>query len=145
MKKRLLLVAAIVTLVVLLALVVWQGSFNMGKFGPSSTDQVLLFWAMSTLVFLLMVTMAFLLFRILIKLYIERSKEREGSGIKAKLVMGAMILSFLPVIFMVLWSYQVLNLNIKQWFSRPAEGVRLELIELGSSCLLYTSPSPRDV
>ncbi|MCX6588095.1 MAG: ATP-binding protein [Acidobacteria bacterium] len=133
MRKRLLLVAAIVTLVVLLALVVWQGSFNMGKFGPSSTDQVLLFWAMSTLVFLLMVTMAFLLFRILIKLYIERSKEREGSGIKAKLVMGAMILSFLPVIFMVLWSYQVLNLNIKQWFSRPAEGVRLELIELGSS------------
>jgi two-component system nitrogen regulation sensor histidine kinase NtrY len=133
MRKRLLLVAAIVTLVILLALVVWQGSFNMGKFGPSSTDQVLLFWAMSTLVFLLMVTMAFLLFRILIKLYIERSKEREGSGIKAKLVMGAMILSFLPVIFMVLWSYQVLNLNIKQWFSRPAEGVRLELIELGSS------------
>lgn len=133
MKKRLLLFAAILTLIVLLALVVWQGSFNMGKFGPSSTDQVLLFWAMSTLVFLLMVTMAFLLFRILIKLYIERSKEREGSGIKAKLVMGAMILSFLPVIFMVLWSYQVLNLNIKQWFSRPAEGVKLELIELGSS------------
>ncbi|MBZ2177907.1 MAG: sensor histidine kinase [Acidobacteriota bacterium] len=133
MRKRLLLFAAIATLIVLLALVVWQGSFNMGKFGPSSTDQVLLFWAMSTFVFLLMVTMAFLLFRILIKLYIERSKEREGSGIKAKLVMGAMILSFLPVIFMVLWSYQVLNLNIKQWFSRPAEGVRLELIELGSS------------
>ena len=133
MKKRLLLFAAVVTLLILVALVAWQGSFNMGKFGPSSTDQVLLFWAMSTLVFLLMVTMAFLLFRILIKLYIERSKEREGSGIKAKLVMGAMILSFLPVIFMVLWSYQVLNLNIKQWFSRPAEGVRLELIELGSS------------
>ncbi len=133
MKKRLLLFAAILTLLILLALVVWQGSFNMGKFGPSSTDQVLLFWAMSTLVFLLMVTMAFLLFRILIKLYIERSKEREGSGIKAKLVMGAMTLSFLPVIFMVFWSYQVLNLNIKQWFSRPAEGVRLELIELGSS------------
>ncbi len=133
MKKRLLLFAAIVTLLILVALVAWQGSFNMGKFGPSSTDQVLLFWAMSTLVFLLMVMMAFLLFRILIKLYIERSKEREGSGIKAKLVMGAMILSFLPVIFMVLWSYQVLNLNIKQWFSRPAEGVRLELIELGSS------------
>jgi nitrogen fixation/metabolism regulation signal transduction histidine kinase len=102
MRKRLLLFAAILTLIVLLALVFWQGSFNMGKFGPSSTDQVLLFWAMSTLVFLLMVTMAFLLFRILIKLYIERSKEREGSGIKAKLVMGAMILSFLPVIFMVL-------------------------------------------
>ena len=133
MKKRLLLFAAVVTLLILVALVVWQGSFNMGKFGPSSTDQVLLFWAMSTLVFLLMVMMAFLLFRILIKLYIERSKEREGSGIKTKLVMGAMILSFLPVIFMVLWSYQVLNLNIKQWFSRPAEGVRLELIELGSS------------
>ena len=106
MKKRFLLFAAVVTVLILLALVVWQGSFNMGKFGPSSTDQVLLFWAMSTLVFLLMVTMAFLLFRILIKLYIERSKEREGSGIKTKLVMGAMILSILPIIFMVLWSYR---------------------------------------
>jgi PAS domain S-box-containing protein len=46
-------------------------------------------------------------------------------------VTGALLLSFLPVLFMVLWSYQVLNMNIKQWFSRPAENVKLALTDTG--------------
>jgi hypothetical protein len=67
----------------------------------------------------------------MVKLYIERSRDSEGSRIKTKLVTGALLLSFLPVLFMVLWSYQVLNMNIKQWFSRPAENVKLALTDTG--------------
>jgi PAS domain S-box-containing protein len=103
----------------------------MGKLGPANVGQVYLYWAMSTLVFLLMVWLAFMLFRLMVKLYIERSRDSEGSRIKTKLVTGALLLSFLPVLFMVLWSYQVLNMNIKQWFSRPAENVKLALTDTG--------------
>ena len=131
MRKRLLNAAAVVTLLILVGLVIWQGSFNMGKLGPANVGQVYLYWAMSTLVFLLMVWLAFMLFRLMVKLYIERSRDREGSQIKTKLVTGALLLSFLPVLFMVLWSYQVLNMNIKQWFSRPAENVKLALTDTG--------------
>ncbi len=131
MRKRLLNAAAVVTLLILVGLVIWQGSFNMGKLGPANVGQVYLYWAMSTLVFLLMVWLAFMLFRLMVKLYIERSRDSEGSRIKTKLVTGALLLSFLPVLFMVLWSYQVLNMNIKQWFSRPAENVKLALTDTG--------------
>jgi len=135
MRKRLLNAAAIVTLLILVGLVIWQGSFNMGKLGPANVGQVYLYWAMSTLVFLLMVWLAFMLFRLMVKLYIERSRDHEGSRIKTKLVTGALLLSFLPVLFMVLWSYQVLNMNIKQWFSRPAENVKLALSDTGVALL----------
>lgn len=135
MRKRLLNAAAVVTLLILVGLVIWQGSFNMGKLGPANVGQVYLYWAMSTLVFLLMVWLAFMLFRLMVKLYIERSRDAEGSHIKTKLVTGALLLSFLPVLFMVLWSYQVLNMNIKQWFSRPAENVKLALSDTGVALL----------
>jgi PAS domain S-box-containing protein len=135
MRKRLLHAAAVITLLILVGLVVWQGSFNMGRLGPANVGQVYLYWAMSTLVFLLMVWLAFMLFRLMVKLYIERSRDSEGSRIKTKLVIGALLLSFLPVLFMVLWSYQVLNMNIKQWFSRPAENVKLALADTGVALL----------
>lgn len=131
MRKRLLNASAVVTLLILIGLVVWQGSFNMGRLGPANVGQVYLYWAMSTLVFLLMVTLAFMLFRLMVKLYVERSRDVEGSHIKTKLVTGALLLSFLPVGFMVLWSYSVLNMNIKSWFSRPAENVKLALADTG--------------
>ncbi|MBM3753513.1 MAG: HAMP domain-containing protein [Acidobacteria bacterium] len=138
MRKRLLNAAAAVTLLILTGLVIWQGSFNMGNLGPANVGQVYLYWAMSTMVFLLMVTLAFMLFRLMVKLYMERSRGQEGSHIRTKLVVGALLLSFLPVVFMVLWSYSVLNLNLKSWFSRPAENVKLALTDVGISLIQET-------
>jgi PAS domain S-box-containing protein len=133
MRKRLLLTVGIVALAVLIALLVWQSSFTFGGYGPSSPQEAYLFWAVSTLVFLLTVTLGFMLFRTGVKLYIERQKNREGSRIKTRLVVGALALSFLPVFFLMLWGFFVLNRNLDKWFSRPAENVRLSLIEVGVS------------
>jgi PAS domain S-box-containing protein len=133
MRKRLLLTAGTVALAVLIALLVWQSSFTFGDYGPSSPQEAYLFWAVSTLVFLLTITLGFMLFRTGVKLYIERQKNREGSRIKTRLVVGALALSFLPVFFLMLWGFFVLNRNLDKWFSRPAENVRLSLIEVGVS------------
>jgi len=131
MRKRLLLTAGTVALAVLIALLVWQSSFTFGSYGPTSPQEAYLFWAVSTLVFLLTITLGFMLFRTGVKLYIERQKNREGSRIKTRLVVGALALSFLPVFFLMLWGFIVLNRNLDKWFSRPAENVRLSLIEVG--------------
>lgn len=133
MRKHLLLTAGTVALAVLIALLVWQSSFTFGGYGPSSPQEAYLFWAVSTLVFLLTITLGFMLFRTGVKLYIERQKNREGSRIKTRLVVGALALSFLPVFFLMLWGFFVLNRNLDKWFSRPAENVRLSLIEVGIS------------
>jgi nitrogen fixation/metabolism regulation signal transduction histidine kinase len=129
MRKRHLFASGLVMLVLLVALVVWQVSFNFGEYGPADTAQTFVFWAVSTLIFLLTVTLGFMLFRTGVKLYFERQSDSEGSRIKTKLVLGALALSLLPVAFLVSFSYGVLNRTIGQWFTRPAEGVKFSLID----------------
>jgi len=127
MRKRHLFGAGLVVLAILLTLVVWQVSFTFGEFGPTNTAETFLFWAVSTLIFLLTVTLGFMLFRETVKLYLERQRNREGSRIRSKLVFGAVALSLLPVVFLVLFSYAVLNRNLDKWFSAPVEGMNIHL------------------
>ena len=129
MRKRHLFGAGLVVLAILLTLVVWQVSFTFGEFGPTNTAETFLFWAVSTLIFLLTVTLGFMLFRETVKLYLERQRNREGSRIRSKLVFGALALSLLPVVFLVLFSYAVLNRNLDKWFSAPVEGMNIQLRE----------------
>ena len=129
MRKRYLFGSGVGLLAILLVLVVWQVSFSFGSFSPANALQTFVYWAISTLIFLLMVTLGFMLFRTGIKLYIERRAGREGSRIQSKFVAGALALSLLPVVFLALFSYVILNRNVEKWFSRPAEGIRANLAD----------------
>jgi two-component system, NtrC family, nitrogen regulation sensor histidine kinase NtrY len=133
MRKRVLIGLGAIILALLVAMVVWQGSFTLGDYAPASAEATVLFWAISTLIALLTVIVGFMLFRTGVKLYIERQSNREGSRIRSKLVVGALALSFVPVIFLVLFGYGVMNRNLTKWFSRPAEGVNLELVKAGTA------------
>jgi len=131
--RKLLYALGVVLLAILVTLVVWQTSFRLGDFGPSGPTQTLLFWAVSTLIFLLMVILGFMLVRTGVNLYIERQSNREGSRIRSKLVIGALALSILPVFFLVLFSYTVLNRNLLTWFSKPGEGIKSDLVEVAGA------------
>jgi two-component system nitrogen regulation sensor histidine kinase NtrY len=130
MKNRLLYGSALVVLMISATLVIWQGSFDFGGYVPSDPGQTFIFWAVSILIFLLMVTLGFILVRIGVKLYIERRSNREGSRIKTKLVIGALVLSFMPVFFMVLFSVHVLNRNLDKWFMHPVQAELKDFIQI---------------
>jgi PAS domain S-box-containing protein len=130
MKNRILYGSALVLLILSTALVIWQGSFDFGGFRPNDPQQTFTFWAVSILIFLLMVTLGFMLVRIGVKLYIEGRSNREGSRIKTKLVIGALALSFTPVFFMVLFSVHVLNRTLEKWFMAPVTGERGDVIQI---------------
>jgi PAS domain S-box-containing protein len=127
--------SAVVLLSILASLVVWQGSFNLGNFAPAQSDiqQTYLFWAVSTLIFIFTVALGFMLFRTVVKVYIERHSNRPGSHIKSKMIGGALALSVLPIIFLVLWSISVLNLNLDKWFSRPARTMNIDLVQIANA------------
>src|ERR1700722_1242805 len=133
MRRRILYGCAIVLLAILVALVVWQGSFNFGKYGPADPQQTFIFWAISSLIFVLMVTLGFMLARTVVKLYIDRRSGHEGSRIQTKLVLGALALSITPALFLVLFSYQVLNRNLDKWFSQPAEASHQTFVQISST------------
>jgi PAS domain S-box-containing protein len=123
MKKRLLYGFASVLLVLSVLVVVWQGSFNkeLQRYGPVTPQQTFIFWAISSLVAILMLVLGWILAREAIKLYLARQSNRLGSRIRTKLVLGALALSFVPVFFLVFFSYSILNLNLKVWFTNPVD------------------------
>lgn len=121
-------------LAILSALLIWQGSFTFGDLGPpGDLRPTLVVWGASTLIFLLTVTLGFMLFRTGVKLYIERQSNRLGSRIRSKMIVGALALSFVPVSLLVLFDYTVLNKNLRIWFARPAEGVAFGMKEISDS------------
>ena len=141
MRKRLFYGSASVLLVISVVLVVWQGSFRLWNFGPSNPGQTFIFWAVSTLIFILMVTVGWILAREFIKLYVARQAKRLGSRIRTKLVVGAMLLSCVPVFFLVLWSYEVLNFNLKAWFTNPVDD-QVEVYKKAAKALDQRDPAP---
>jgi nitrogen fixation/metabolism regulation signal transduction histidine kinase len=121
MRKRLFYWFAAVLLALCVVLVVWQGSFSLRAFGPTNTEKTFIFWAISILIIVLMLTLGWILFRTSVKLFVERQSNREGSRIRTKLVLGALTLSSVPVFCLVLWSYEVLSYNLKIFFTQPIQ------------------------
>ncbi|MBI3665265.1 MAG: HAMP domain-containing protein [Acidobacteria bacterium] len=117
-------------LLALMTIVFWQTSLSFGEFRPSDVQETLLLWGISTLVFLLMVTLGFILFRNIVKLYIERRGNRLGSRIKTKLVAGALALTILPVLFLFFFSFNVLNRTLDKWFNQPIERLQKDSLEI---------------
>lgn len=128
MNPKLLHGFSIFVLSLLVGILVWQGSFSFGDFGPEGPNQLYIFWAVSTLVFLLAVLIAFLLFRSFIKIYLERQRNREGSQLRTKLLIASLGITVLPVFFFAFFSIIVLNRQLDKWFSRPAMSARTTLV-----------------
>jgi two-component system, NtrC family, nitrogen regulation sensor histidine kinase NtrY len=118
-RRRLASAAAALSFVILLALLIWQGSFRI-TYSPSNLSQTIVLWAVSTLIFLLTILLAFMLFRASVKVFIERQRNKEGSRIRSKLLFGALMLTLAPALFYVLFSYYVLNRHLDVWFSQTA-------------------------
>lgn len=131
MRKRVSIGSGVLLLSILVTLLVWQGSFTFGSLAPASPERTYLFWGLSTIIFILAVGLGFMLFRTWFKLYMERQTQRVGSHIRGKLIGGALALSFLPVFFLVMWSFGVLNYNLDKWFSRPGQNINHDLVEVG--------------
>ncbi|HLH01874.1 MAG TPA: ATP-binding protein [Bryobacteraceae bacterium] len=132
MKRRFVFSAAAVTFLILLALMIWQGSFSF-SFGPSDVHETIVLSAVSTLIFILAVTLAFMLFRAVVKLYMDRQQNREGSRIRSRLLIGALALTIAPTLFSAFFNYSVLNRTLQKWFQQPVRGIEMNLQDLDRS------------
>jgi hypothetical protein len=101
----------------LLAAVFTLGSLTL-PFEP--TDQVILY-ALSMFVVTALVVFLFILARTLVRLGAERLAHKPGSRFKTRMVLGAIAVSFLPVIVLFFVSYALLNRTLVLWFPRPLE------------------------
>ncbi len=118
------LIALILGVAVLFTMILWQVSFKLDV-NPRTPSQTLVFAAVSALIFLLFIALTFVLLRHLLKLYAERRIGVLGSKFRSRMVVGALILSVIPVFVLFLCAYGLMNRSIERWFNRPVE----ELLE----------------
>ena len=67
-----------------------------------------------------------MLIRNLLKLFAERRLGVLGSKFRTRMVAGALLLSFVPVMVMYWFAYGLMNRSIDKWFSTPVEEVRAD-------------------
>ncbi|MDR3762910.1 MAG: ATP-binding protein [Acidobacteriota bacterium] len=120
-RRRLVLLGVGIT--VLLVIIVSQAAFNLKFLRPDSLGQIFALIALSTLIFMALVALIFVLLRTVIKLYLERQSGVAGSRFRSKMVLGALVLSFGPVLALFFFAYGLMNRSIDKWFSQPIEEV----------------------
>ncbi len=133
MRRRLVIAVLSLSFLVLLALVIWQGSFDFGSYGPKDFGETVVVWGVSTFIFILTVAVGFMLMRAFVRLYIERQGHKEGSRIRSKLLLGALALTLTPVLFSLFFCVYALNRNLDHWFSRPAQQIQMNLRDVDAA------------
>ncbi len=99
-------------------------AFNLPFLRPHGTGQIFLFTSLSVIAFLLLLTLLILLFRNIVKLLADQRSRVLGSRIRSRMMVGALLLSFAPAVFMFLFSFGLLNRSMERWFSQPASQLR---------------------
>src|SRR6266571_2331014 len=109
-----------ILLTLLLAAVFTFGSLDV-PFEPKSWRAVMALYAVSSLITAAFLVFGLILARTVLRLWAERSREQLGARFKTKMVVGAMAISLLPIIFMFIVSYSLINRSLLLWFPRPLE------------------------
>jgi nitrogen fixation/metabolism regulation signal transduction histidine kinase len=141
-RKRLIVLLAIAVFL-LFAILVSQTAFNQTILRPNTNQQVVVFYALSLLISLLFVALTFVLARNLLKLFAERRLGVLGSKFRTRMVVGALLLSFVPVMVMYWFAYGLMNRSIDKWFSAPVEEVRADTDAMASLLASYAAQNAR--
>jgi two-component system nitrogen regulation sensor histidine kinase NtrY len=141
-RKRVIVLLAM-SVFLLLAILVSQTAFDLTFLRPGNNQQIVVFAALSALIFLLFVALTFVLFRNLLKLFAERRLGVLGSKFRTRMVAGALLLSFVPVMVMYWFAYGLMNRSIDKWFSTPVEEVRADTHAMASLLDEYASQNAR--
>src|SRR6202165_520241 len=119
-KSQVLLGFGGLAIALLLAAVFTLGSLTL-PYEPRQWDEFLVLYALSAFIFAALLVFGLILTRSVVRLFMERRAHQPGSRFKTKMVLGAIAVSFLPVVFLFFVSYALLNRTLVLWFPRPLE------------------------
>ena len=141
-RKQVIILLAI-SVFLLFAILVSQTAFDLTFLRPGNNQDIVVFAALSALIFLLFVALTFVLMRNLLKLFAERRLGVLGSKFRTRMVAGALLLSSLPVMVMYWFAYGLMNRSIDKWFSTPVEEVRADTHAMATLLASYAMQTAR--
>jgi len=109
-----------ILLTLLLAAVFTFGSLSV-PFQPESLRAVVALYSVTSFITAALLVFGLILARSIARLWVEQSREQFGARFKTKMVLGATAISLLPIIFMFIVSYSLINRSLLLWFPKPLE------------------------
>ena len=141
--RKLYMILLVIAVFLLLAILVSQTAFELKFLQPGNNQEIVVFAALSALIFLLFVALTFVLLRNLLKLFAERRLGVLGSKFRTRMVIGGLLLSSVPLIVMYFFAYGLMNRSIERWFSTPVEQVRADTHAMVTLLANYAAQNAR--
>ena len=118
-------------------------AFSLKFLNPATTGEIVVFTGLSALAFLLFVTVLMLLVRNVLKLYADQRSRVMGTRLRTRMLWGAVLVSLVPIIFMAIFSYGLMNRAVDRWFSQPVTEMRDDSNRMALQLAQYTSANAR--
>jgi two-component system nitrogen regulation sensor histidine kinase NtrY len=138
-----LLTGGAVLIFVLLGTLQWFNTSNVNFLNPATYAQTIALTALEVLLFLLLLLLLVLLFRTVLKVYVGQGSSGVGARLRSRMVIGAVIITFLPAALMFLFSYYLLNRSLERWFSPDASLLRNDSTSVVQELVEYVANNAR--
>ncbi len=121
----------IVVLLTLLLFVLTWVEFRFTQMGEELPfSDTIFFFALVNFNFILLLLILFLIFRNVVKVFVERRGRLIASSLRAKLVVAFVAFSFVPTVFMFLISIFYINSSFDKWFNVKTGSVLKSALEV---------------
>ena len=132
----------------LLVLLLGMSAFNAFNLAPAppyhgSPFALFLFTGITVVLFLLLLLLLILLARNILKMYGDGRSRVLGSRLRSRMLLGALLLSFAPIVFMALFSFLLMNRTLDRWFSQPVARLRDQSLEVALQLSRYVTGNAR--
>ena len=132
----------------LLVLLLCMSAFNAFNLTPAppyhgSPFALFLFTGITVVLFLLLLLLLILLARNILKMYGDGRSRVLGSRLRSRMLLGALLLSFAPIVFMALFSFLLMNRTLDRWFSQPVARLRDQSLEVALQLSRYVTGNAR--
>ncbi len=118
-------------------------AFNLVPGTHSGSLALVLFTAITVFLFLLLLLLLILLARNILKMYGDGRSRVLGSRLRSRMLLGALLLSFAPIVFMVLFSFLLMNRSLDRWFSQPVSRLREQSLQVALELSRYVTGNAR--
>jgi len=130
----------------LLVLVLGMSALNAFNSVPpyrASPLALFLFTGITVVLFVLLLLLLVLLARNILKMYGDGRSRVLGSRLRSRMLLGALLLSFAPIVFMALFSFLLMNRSLDRWFSQPVSHLRDQSLGIALQLSRYVTGNAR--
>ncbi len=130
----------------LLLLLLGMSALNYFHLPPAPGESpfpVFLFTAITVILFLLLLLLVVLLTRNILRIYADGRSRVLGARLRSRMLLGALILSFTPIVFMALFSFLLMNRSLDRWFSQPVTRLRDQSLSVALELSRYVTGNAR--